>query len=247
VITNEQLKTALGLIVDKIHKDTDTFKLAVCVPSQENWKADFGISMFSMAIRFAMSKIELPWVKKHEIMLFNRKSSIIHSLRHSLVVDAIEWGATHILFVDSDQTFPADVVQRLAAHDKLVVGANIVTKQFPATFCATGLDGHRVKTTPSSEGLEEVKVCGTGVMLISTKVFAELEPPYFLMPYEESTRTFMGEDVYFSKLLRDAGIPIYIDHDISKVIGHIGQMEYMFSHAGTVDEESGVVTMFSAE
>jgi len=196
-----------------------------------------------MGVQFGTTKINLPWVKRHEIMLFNRKSSLIHSLRHSLVVDALEWGATHILFVDSDQTFPADTVHRLAVHDKLVVGANIVTKSFPAQFCATGLDGKRVETRTDSEGLEEVKVCGTGLMLLSTKALKGLKLPYFLMPYAEDTRTFMGEDVYFCNILRENGTQLYIDHELSRVVGHIGQFEYAFSHAGAVDSETGVVTM----
>lgn len=244
MITNEQIQIALKSILESIHK-TDTFKLAVCVPSQDIWKTDFGICLFAMGVQFGAKKVDLPWVKRHEIMLFNRKSSLIHSLRHSLVVDAIEWGATHILFVDSDQTFPADTIHKLAAHDKLVVGANIVTKSFPAKFCATGLDGNRVQTKIDSEGIEEVKVCGTGLVLINTKALLNVSLPYFLMPYDHETRTFMGEDVYFSNILREAGVPIYIDHELSKVVGHIGSMEYGFSHAGEVDEETGEVTMCS--
>lgn len=244
-LTQNQIKTALSAMLKEIH-NTDTFKLAVCVPSQENVKTDFAVSLFSMAMHLGMEKIKLPWVQKHAVMLFNRKSSIIHSMRHMLVVDAIEWGATHILFVDSDQTFPADVVHRLALHDKMMVGANIVTKQFPAQFCATGLNGKRVITRPSSTGLEEVNVCGTGLVLINTKVFDGLSLPYFLMPYNEATRTFMGEDVYFSNIVRARGHQVFIDHDVSKTVGHVGQMEFNFTHAGEVDKD-GYASIYAAD
>lgn len=234
-ISDDQIRAALGRVLKKVHSG-NVFKLAVCIPSQTEVKADFAVSLFSMAVKYAMTKVDLPWVKHQSIMLFNRKSSVIHSVRHQLVCDALEWGATHILFVDSDQTFPPDIVHRLAKHNKMLVGANVVTKQIPAVFCATGLDGKRVTTHPTSTGLQEVNVCGTGVLLINTKVFENLSIPYFLMPYRPETRTFLGEDVYFCNIVREAGHKVYIDHDVSKEVGHLGQFEYGYTVAGTVNK-----------
>lgn len=243
-ISDKQIQMALKTLTDNAH-DSDIMKLAVLVPSLEYWKADFSVSLFSLAMKYAMSKVDLPWIKHQSIVLFNRKSSVIHSSRHQLVCDALEWGATHILFADCDQTFPPDLIHRLMAHKQMVVGANIVTKQIPAVFCATGLDGKRVKTLAASSGLEEVRVCGTGVMLIDTRVFAKLSIPYFLMPYNPDTRTFLGEDVYFSGILREAGFKIYIDHDVSKEVGHIGQLEYTYAHSGEIDAETGEANFFA--
>jgi len=102
----------------------------------------------------------------------------------------IELHATHILFVDSDQSFPPEVVHILAASKKKVVGANVVTRMDPMLPCAVGLDGKKLWTRPDSHGIEEVSVCGTGVMLIDTRAFGSWRSP-FLYKYMGKNRDLL--------------------------------------------------------
>lgn len=229
--------------LEKVHR-TDTLSLAVCVPSTSHVHAVFAVDLFALALRMGLERVKLPWVKKQRVFLFNKQGSLIHSQRQNLVLDAVTAGATHILFVDSDQTFPPDTVHQLACHDKLVVGANIVTKEIPARPCAYALDGSPCYTDPASSGLEEVAVCGTGLVLINTKIFGLIEPPIFLMPYDEEKRIYLGEDVYFCNKLRKAGVRVYVDHDLSKKVGHIGMLEYTHAFVGETDP---AVTLERAE
>lgn len=222
----------LARVLNRLHQ-TDTFALAICVPSGIMLHAAFAVDLFAVGVKMGLEKVPLKRYRKTRApMLLNKQSSLIHSSRQQLVVDAILQGATHILFVDSDQAFPPDTVHRLVRHDKLIVGANIVTKEIPARPCAVGLDGKYVYTDPQSSGLEQVAVLGTGLMLINTRVFGMIEPPLFLMPYLPETKTYLGEDVYFSRKAREAGIPIFVDHDLSKLVGHIGQFQYFHDHVG---------------
>lgn len=50
------------------------------------------------------------------------QGTIIQNQRADLCLDAMREGCTHILFIDSDMTFPQDLVGRLLAHDKEIVG-----------------------------------------------------------------------------------------------------------------------------
>ena len=41
---------------------------------------------------------------------------------------------------------------------------------------------------------------------------------------------FIGEDMYFCREAQKAGFKVYIDHDLSKQVRHIGVLEFMHEH-----------------
>jgi hypothetical protein len=47
----------------------------------------------------------------------------------------------------------------------------------------------------------------------------------------------MGEDWYFVKKLSEAGADIWIDHDLSRQIGHVGDFVYGHPHIPAIDME----------
>jgi len=82
-------------------------------------------------------------------------------------------------------------------------------------------------------GLLEVTSCGFGLMLIDMRVFDALgDAPWFqftpMPPDFVKTET---EDVFFCRKVREKGMPIVIDQDLSKLIAHIGDWEYTNKHA----------------
>jgi hypothetical protein len=83
---------------------------------------------------------------------------------------------------------------------------------------------------PDSTGIEEVGSIGMGVMLIKRKVFEALTEPWFETPWRNDKRGYVGEDVFFCRKAQAAGFKIYIDHDVSKEIGHIGTFEFKHDH-----------------
>ena len=84
-------------------------------------------------------------------------------------------------------------------------------------------------------GVERVKHVGFGCVLMDMRLVDAIDPPYFVFaPDGEHGLTTRGEDVYFcEKLLRDAGIPTHVDHDLSHEIGHIGEQVFSMQHAYT--------------
>jgi hypothetical protein len=146
--------------------------------------------------------------------------TFVHQAREKLLHDVIElWSATHILWLDADMTFPSDAALRLLSHDKEVAAANYVTRVPPSRPTAKR-DGQCV-SSHGSIGLESVDHVGMGVFLMRASAIRDLPSPRFW--YSTLTET---EDVYFCRLLKAAGHEIYIDHDLSKQVGHVGQHTY---------------------
>jgi hypothetical protein len=73
-------------------------------------------------------------------------------------------------------------------------------------------------------------------MLIKREVFEGMSEPWFDMPWQ-TTRGYMGEDVFFCKKAQELGYKVYIDHDVSHEIGHIGTFEFGHPHTWVVKEE----------
>lgn len=155
--------------------------------------------------------------------------------RHEIVLKALKYDCTHLLFLDCDMKFPEDLVERLWSHDEDFVSANCTTRSFPTEPIAHGLDGERVSSL-GKHGLEEVQHVGLAVSLIKTDVFKKMEPPLFQMEWIPDYMAYCGEDVYFCAKCNHAGVKVMIDHDVSQEIHHMGS--YHYSYADIVMEES---------
>lgn len=155
-----------------------------------------------------------------QVKLAMMVGTFVHQAREKLLHDVTSlWGATHILWLDADMTFPPDTALRLLAHDRDIVAANYVTRVAPSRPTAKR-DGHCISSIDAT-GLEAVDHVGMGVFLMKASVVANIPSPRFW--YSTQTET---EDVYFCRQLRAAGHVISIDHDLSKQVGHVGQYTY---------------------
>lgn len=210
----------------------------VGVPSTDLWAAEFG-----MCLGFMLS-----WSMKHQVLarstservdVINFRGSILSDLRQKIVRYAQERNATHLLFLDSDQTFPKDLIRRLIGHEQPVVAANIPTKTLPATPTARLKDttaGGTVIYSHEANGLQQVWRVGTGVMMIDMEVFEVLDSPFFPMQWDESVNQYRGEDWMFCEKLEQAGLPVFIDHTLSRYVGHCGSHIYTHKDIPTVAE-----------
>jgi hypothetical protein len=74
-----------------------------------------------------------------------------------------------------------------------------------------------------------VDVVGFGVVLMRTAIVNGWSQPWFRHGLNDQFGD-VGEDVMFCRAVRAAGHAIYIDHDLSKEVGHIGQYTYRPHH-----------------
>lgn len=196
-------------------------KIAIGIPSGDMLYADFALSMNAMCIHTLMKQIQIT-------AIINKKGSMINQARCSLVVDAKQSGATHVLFLDSDHIFPRDLLERLIASDKDIIGIHSVTKRTPIRSNCEDLKGKRL--TKPGAGIEEVSRLGTGIMLINLAVFNRMRLPYFEFKFDKGglgltghkSPHWVGEDYYFCEAARHLGYKIFVDHDLSKACYHIG-------------------------
>ena len=207
------------------------FKVGVALPSFHIWEAEFGLSL-SQACMHMMQRGVAGYHGTH-IHVMNKRGSILPSLRYQLVKDARTLGCTHLLFVDSDQVWPLDTIHTLAKHHKMIVGCNVATKVMPPETAPTARKrsdtnpfGEIVFTRMESTGLEKVWRLGFGIMLIDMRVFDKIPRPYFNIVWRDDYDQHMGEDWYFCEEAEKAGFDIWVDHDLSKKIGHVGPVTF---------------------
>lgn len=198
-------------------------RLAIVVPSMQTWHADFGMALTMMACYLSH---QVPGYTSQVFTIHNTKGSILAQLRERAVALAIKNHATHLLFVDSDQTFPKDTAHRLLAHGKPVVACNVATRMLPSGPTARLSDGVPLYTRKGSGGLVKVWRVGTGVMLIDIEAIKHLEQPLFAQHWNPEKQDYTGEDWAFCEKLEAAGIPIFVDQHLSREIGHVGQLVY---------------------
>lgn len=194
-------------------------KLAISIPSARDWKVGFGCSLVGLVKNLTLSG--LPF----DMTVMQGSSNIVRARRI-----ALEWalskGFSHILFIDDDMTFPADVVQRLLSHGKTIVAANYMGKatRKPLTH---DLDGKLVDSEGKS-GLQEVGWVGFGLVLIDLNIMKHIPKPWFGSMWLEDRQDDIGEDYFFCKRMQEHGIKIFIDHDVSRETFHIGDIAFGF-------------------
>ena len=138
--------------------------------------------------------------------------------RNKLAERAIERGATHLFFVDSDMDFPAHTINQLLFHNKPVVGVWSHLRKVPPTVAVKMFE-----SGAKPDSVFECKAVGTGLMLIDLDVFKKIEKPWFQFEYD-GIELKKGEDVYFCDKVREAGFSVWCDPQLD--IGHIGSYRY---------------------
>ncbi len=209
-------------------------KLALGIPSTDQVLTDWAMC-FAGLFQYA-AVMALPGAETQDVRVFNKRGSLLPKQREETVWEAKKWGATHLLFIDTDHTFPPQLAHGLMQHMRPVVAINCTTKSIPSwptarNFNPERVGGDVVYSDETKHGLERVWRVGTGVMLISMEVFnnPKVKGPLFAAHWDERNGNYVGEDWAFCEVLEKAGIPIYVDHDASRLIGHVGTVEYNHS------------------
>lgn len=205
-------------------------KIAICIPSQDDIPAPTVMSLISLYGFLLQHKLYQD--EENDVNIFNERSSLLVASRQNLIQKALDWDAEWILMLDSDMTFPHDIVHQLAKHNLPVVACNYVKRIVPSVPITKDMNGELLCTNKDSTGLEKAKFTGFGVCLVLAEVFNKIPKPWFDTQWLKDDETgkvdLVGEDVFFFEALRHyTGLDLYIDHDMSQHIAHVGQFEYM--------------------
>lgn len=159
--------------------------------------------------------------------------------RQSRVNEAINSACTHMLFLDDDMVFGMDMVHKMlhelnqltmSGIGHAAIGVNPCRKSPHGLFyTAKEIDSDNFLKSKGQSGVVEVSKCGLGVFLIEIATLREIAPPHFEIKWLEEKKEHEGEDFYFIKKLREHGVRVFVDQDISQTIGHAGEFIYTFS------------------
>jgi hypothetical protein len=221
-------------------------KVALCIPAHRQVEAKWAKSladMIAFSSRATVIHDNQPAQIEFETIVVS--SSLLPESRNRLVAEAWKWDADYMLWLDADHVFPCDALLRLLSRSQLVVGCNYARRCTPTypTASKHGEDDEMdlVWTTrekAAANELEEVAHVGLGVCLIDMRLYHCLEVaanggtiwPLFEMPVKPNGIGCIGEDVSYFKKIRDAGIPVFMDHGLSWEVGHIGEMIFTNAH-----------------
>ena len=209
--------------------------LSICVPARETVNTGFSYDLAMLTARFYGSAKEGTAFNLNFI-----NGTLIADQRTKLVEMSLKQGATHILFLDSDMRFPSYLVEKLARHDKDIIACNYATRRLPVkTVAFKDFSTLSYIYSIGKTGLEECDAVGMGAMLIKADVFKKLAYPWFQIHYLPNARMWAGEDMYFCQLAKAGGYQIWIDHDTSKDVRHIGSFEFGHEHTEAEYEKLG--------
>ena len=216
----------------KHNKAQSKIRIGILIPSAGAWESKFGLSLLGMSLYVARTMPEVS-LSFHSVV-----GSQVGSNRENLLKQALDRGYDYVLWLDDDMTFPKDTLTRLLKHRKNFVGAQGVTKSIPADTTAVDLKGHDIPMRGRS-GIEEINHVGLAVVLVDIRQLDIMPQPRFVQQWSKEAGTYGGEDVYFCLLLKQLGMHLWLDHDLSKEIGHVGRYEYsMKDTPQLVEEES---------
>jgi hypothetical protein len=225
-------------------------KIAICTPCHRTTEAKFTQCLAEMIAHTMSAKIE--WdgeLVTPQIETIIVSCSILTESRNRLVAEAIHAEADYMLWSDADHVFPRDALLRLLSHNMPVVGCNYARRFSPTAPTASILDDDGKKrlvwtTKEKAEqgDMEKVAHLGLGFCLMDMRVYGLLEQqaekegkehfwPLFRMDPTEDGIGVIGEDVYFFQRIRDAGVPIYLDHNLSWDVGHLHEQILTNAHA----------------
>lgn len=202
-------------------------KVLILTPCLGDLKCGMGWSVARAMHHFS----KIPYDGFHDVDWEIEKGSNLCENRARLASRALKRGATHVLWWDSDIKAPADCIARMLNRNKPFVAANYPTKEVksrPTAYADEDEYTGPVWTLDAKEGLQRVSHVGLGLVLMESWLFESLSMPWFIMEAIEPDRIkIRTEDYYFcDKLRNEAGVELFVDHDVSKQIAHIGEFEY---------------------
>src|SRR3990167_6373237 len=100
------------------------------IPSGLQWYAKFGMDFYRLTQDVLRNATPGVWLV--DLSVENVQGSTLWTQRSLLMENAMKAGCSHLLFIDTDQTFPAVTLRKLLSHKKEVVACNIAVKQIPS-------------------------------------------------------------------------------------------------------------------
>lgn len=212
-------------------------RVVICVPCRDQVMSGFCFDLAKlMAYEGKRNKVDI------EVMQMT--GTLIFTQRERLSEEALKWKADYLLWIDSDMRFPKDTLEILLGRNKDIIGVNATTRVEPIKPTTMNLKIHSDKEhewvhldSLSKTHVEQVTAVGFGVTLVKASILDKIPRPWFNVMWSDHG-AIIGEDIHFCIKAQDAGFKVFVDHDLSKCIGHIGTRTF-----GWKDIENGTLNI----
>jgi len=202
-----------------------TPSVMILVPAMEMVNAEFAQHLAMAAANMVANGIKINCA-------FNI-GSVITIARRNLTDIFLKSDFDYAWWVDSDMKFPIDAPIKLLKRGVHLVGANYRRRRFPNPGF-TGMMGSagnftELVTDDNSPPMQQVDVLPHGMMLVHRSVYEKIPQPHYLQDYVPEINLEIGEDIYFCNKAKQAGFEVWVDHELSREIAHIGIFHFNYN------------------
>lgn len=192
-------------------------QIGICVPARDQVHTNFAIALANLTTKLTRDNIDY---QLHVVC-----GSVIAESRTRLANEALNYGATHLLWLDSDIHFPSTIVNKFLHHNRDIVAANYSTRYAPYRSVAFVDPEDTEQRLEKKFGLHKIWAVGMGCMMIKRQVFEQLPKPWFNHAYDKNTDTYSGEDIYFCNQAGHHGFEVWVDAEIQ--LAHLGTKAHL--------------------
>jgi hypothetical protein len=143
-------------------------QVAICIPTGRQCEADMTMAFGGITARAAAQGVRT--------ITLNRQSSSVVRARNDMVAEGLAMGATHFMWIDSDNTPPIDVISRFLAHDKDIVGAVYCRRSPPYGILGIPLGPVDFAAV---EGLVPYFTLPGGCIMVKAKIYRTIPAPHY--------------------------------------------------------------------
>jgi len=202
-----------------------TPSVMVLVPAMEMVNAEFAQHLAMACANLVANGIKINCA-------FNI-GSVITIARRNLTDIFLKSDFEYAWWVDSDMKFPIDAPIKLLKRGVPLVGANYRRRRFPNPGF-TGMMGQpggftELVTDDNSPAMQEVDVLPHGMVMVHRSVYEKIPQPHYLQEFVPEMNLEIGEDIYFCRKAKENGIPVWVDHELSREIAHIGIFHFNYN------------------
>lgn len=212
-------------------------KVLIAIPGA-SWDHQMGMCLTTMVTHILTRPMK--GVRQIIFSIKSEAGSDLSQLRQSAVDQALLNDFDFLLMIDTDQTFPSNLLYRMLHWKMPIVACNIPNKAIPSTPTARSFNpnhkgGDVVYSDPGKHGLERVWRVGTGIILLDCDLLKKVPWPHFDAGWDMELKHRRGEDwSLLEKIEKHTGELPYIDHGLSREIGHRGTFTVTHDWVGHV-------------
>lgn len=143
------------------------------------------ITNFKLCIGFPCSWPFIPFPFFHSFVQMERPeftpifatNGPIDGLRNKIVEDAMRIGASHLIMMDMDQTYPIEAITKLLEHKLPLVGCKVHRRYppFDPLMLKGDINNYQYIEDWEESTLQEVDATGTGCLLFDMRLFYEMD------------------------------------------------------------------------